>query len=57
MSRFVMLTYNSFTTLAFFKDFRINDRLVRCAWGIFQDCMIMVAIVMFAVALTLMVGS
>jgi hypothetical protein len=60
MSRFVMLTFNSFLTHASQKKISIisiDNKTISSLLGIFQDCMIMVAIIMFSMALILLIGS
>jgi hypothetical protein len=57
MSRFVMLTFNSFLAHSSHKKVSIDHKTISSLLGIFQDCMIMVAIIMFGMALTLLIGS
>lgn len=57
MSRFITLTYSTFLAHASQKKTAIENKTIHGLWGILQDCMIMVAIIMFGMALTLLIGS
>ena len=57
MSRFVMLTINNFLVHTSKKKVLIENKTINSLFGILQDCMIMVAVVMFGMALTLLIGS
>ena len=56
MSRLVMITFNSFSTLFCLKKSLIDAKTLKGLLGMLQDFMIMAAIVMFAMALTLLIG-
>lgn len=57
MSRLLTLAQNSFFVPADRSNTETECKMIRTLFGMFQDCMIMVAIIMFGMALTLLLGS